>query len=233
MLEQYAGIWKFDDGKLAQTQPDGKKYATGMRQMPGLTWHNDGLYVVMHNRDQLNTMWPELYTAEQNAELPSETLWRADDGANFGWPYCYHDFAQNKLVLNPEYGGDGKKTERCDRMTKPLLAFPGHWAPNDVMFYTGSQFPRKYQGGAFIAFHGSWNRAPLPQAGYNVTFVPFNGRNVSGPYEVFATGFAGDKPLTGRTQAANRPNGLAQAPDGSLYVATDEGGGKLWRIMYR
>jgi glucose/arabinose dehydrogenase len=233
ILERHGGVWRFDENKLGQKQDDGKKYATGMRQMPGVTWHDGSLYLVMHGRDQLNTMWPELYTTEQNAELPAETFYRVDEGANLGWPFCYYDWQQSKLLLNPEYGGDGKKTERCDQMTKPLVGFPGHWAPNDVMFYTGSQFPQKYRAGAFIAFHGSWNRAPLPQAGYNVTFVPFNGRNVSGKYEVFATGFAGDKPLVGTVQAANRPNGLAQAPDGSLYVATDSGTGKIWRIMYK
>src|SRR5204862_465775 len=81
----------------------------------------------------------------------------------------------------------------------------GHWAPNDVLFYTGSQFPQKYRNGAFIAFHGSWNRAPLPQAGYNVTFVPFDGGRPSGKYEVFASGFAGKTPLANPRDAAARP----------------------------
>ena len=97
------------------------------------------------------------------------------DGSNFGWPYCFYNNAEGKLVTNPEYGGDGKKTDRCASFTPPTVAFPGHWAPNDVLFYTGTQFPRTYQGGAFVAFHGSWNRAPLPMAGYNITFVPFAG----------------------------------------------------------
>ena len=199
--------------------------------MVGLRWHEGSLYIVQHGRDQLNVLWPELYTAEQNANLPSETLLKAEDGSNFGWPYCYHDWMQNKLVLNPEYGGDGRKADRCAQMTQPLAAFPGHWAPNDLLFYNGTQFPAKYRGGVFIAFHGSWNRAPLPQAGYNVTFVPFDGQKVTGPYEVFAGGFGGPNP--GPVNATARPNGLAMGPDGSLYVATDQGGGRLWRVMYR
>ncbi|MGD2155076.1 MAG: PQQ-dependent sugar dehydrogenase [Gemmatimonadales bacterium] len=84
-------------------------------------------------------------------------------------------------------------------------------------------------GGAFIAFHGSWNRAPLPQGGYNVVFVPFAGDVPSGRWEVFADGFAGAE--LGPRGAAHRPSGLPQGPDGSLYV-TDDRGGRVWRIIY-
>jgi glucose/arabinose dehydrogenase len=134
--------------------------------------------------------------------------------------------------LNPEYGGDGQKVGRCDQYALPLVAFPGHWAPNDLLFYTGTQFPAQYRGGAFIAFHGSWNRAPLPQKGYNVTFVPFSGDKVSGKYEVFADGFAGKMPLAQPNDAVARPEGLAVGPDGSLYV-TEGQKGRIWRVMYR
>ena len=200
--------------------------------MIGLTWRGDSLYVAMHGRDQLDTLWG--FTAEQNAELPAETLLRVSDGANFGWPYCYFDTSKERLQLNPEYGGDLEKVGRCDQFTPPIAFFPGHWAPNDLLFYTGTQFPRRYQGGAFIAFHGSWNRAPLPQRGYNVTFVPFAAGQPkpSGPYEVFADGFAGRMPLARPNDAAARPDGLAVGPDGSLYV-TDDISGRIWRVMYR
>ena len=99
------------------------------------------------------------------------------------------------------------------------------------MFYTGTQFPRTYQGGAFVAFHGSWNRAPLPMAGYNITFVPFAGGK-PGKYEVFADGFTGKPQIMRPNEAAARPGGLAMAPDGSLYV-TEDVKGKVWRIMYK
>jgi len=232
LLEKHGGIWRFDENRIGQKEADGKRYSTGMRQMIALRWHEGGLYAAMHGRDQLNTLWPELYTAEQNAELPSETLQRVEDGANFGWPYCYHDRMQNTLILAPEYGGDGKKTTRCDAFTPPLVGFPGHWAPNDLLFYTATQFPKKYQGGAFIAFHGSWNRAPLPQGGYNVTFIPFSGVKPSGAYEVFADGFAGKMPLARPNDADARPEGLALAPDGSMYVAEGQKG-RIWRIMWK
>jgi glucose/arabinose dehydrogenase len=232
LLEQQGGIWKFDENKAGQKQADGKRYATGMRQMPGVTWHDNSLWVVMHNRDSLDTLWPGKFTAEQNAEWPAEYLLKVQDGSNFGWPYCFYNNAEGKLVTNPEYGGDGKKTDRCGSFTPPTVAFPGHWAPNDVLFYTGAQFPKPYQGGAFVAFHGSWNRAPLPQAGYNVTFVPFAGDQPSGRYEVFADGFAGHTPLMNPGQAAARPGGLAVGPDGSLYI-TEDAKGKIWRVMYK
>jgi glucose/arabinose dehydrogenase len=232
LLDIAGGVWRFDENKLGQKQVDGKRYATGMRQLPGLTWYNGALWVGMHNRDSLDTLWPGQFTAEQNAEWPAEYLLRVTDGANFGWPYCFYSNAENKLVTNPEYGGDGKKSDRCGGFTPPTVAFPAHWAPNDVLFYTGTQFPRHYQGGVFVAFHGSWNRAPLPQAGYNVTFVPFFGDKPSGKYEVFADGFAGKTPLTNPGDAAARPGGLALGTDGSLYI-TEDAKGKVWRVMYK
>ena len=99
------------------------------------------------------------------------------------------------------------------------------------MFYTGTQFPRQYQGGAFIAFHGSWNRSPAPQRGYNVTFQPFVDGKPSGAFEIFADGFTGKDSVKNPVDAVARPDGLAQAPDGSLYI-TDSQKGKVWRILY-
>jgi glucose/arabinose dehydrogenase len=92
-------------------------------------------------------------------------------------------------------------------------------------------FPAKYKGGAFIAFHGSWNRAPLPQDGFNVSFQPFASGKPSGKYEIFANGFAGPDPVTGRAQAQARADGVAEGSDGSLYI-TDSQKGKIWRVIY-
>lgn len=234
LLEQHGGIWRFDADKPGQARAGGHRYATGMRQMIAIAWHQtaDALYLVQHGRDQLDTLWPGQFTAEQNAELPSEEFLHVDEGSNFGWPYCYHDWQQGKRVLMPEYGGDGKKTDRCEKYPPPLVGFPGHWAPNDLLFYTGAQLPKRYHGGAFIAFHGSWNRAPLPQDGYKVAFVPFSGAKPSGKYETFADGFAGRTPLARREDAVFRPSGLAQAPDGTLYLS-DSVKGRIWRVVYR
>jgi glucose/arabinose dehydrogenase len=232
ILEKHGGIWKFDDNKLGQKQSDGMRFATGLRQMPAIAWHDDALYIAMNNRDQLDTFWPDKFTAKDNAERPAEPLYRATQGANFGWPYCFYDYNMKTFILNPEYGGDGRTVGRCKEFTNPVAAFPAHWAPVDVMFYTGSQFPAKYRGGAFIAFHGSWNRSPMPQAGYNVTFQPIANGKATGLFEIFATNFAGKEPLMQPNDAVARPDGVEQAPDGSLFIG-DSQKGKIWRVIYR
>ncbi len=234
-LEYHGGVWRFDADGLGQTQlKGGTRYATGMRQNLALAWNPTagGLYLVQHGRDQLNTVWPDFYDDEQNAELPSEEFLRVEEGANFGWPYCYHDWQQGKRLQMPEYGGDGELVGSCDQHPAPIMGFPGHWAPNDLIFYTGGHFPERYRHGAFIAFHGSWNRAPLPQGGYKVVFVPFSGAQPSGDYETFADGFAGQTPLARPQDATYRPTGLGQGPDGSLYI-TDSKQGRVWRVVYR
>ena len=233
-LGRHAGIWRFSDDKLNQTQvDDGYRYASGIRNSVAIDWNpvSKKLYVVQHGRDQLEGLWPELFNDSLNAELPSEEFLMLDDGSNFGWPYCYNDHLQGKKILAPEYGGDGKKVGRCEQYERPIVAFSGHWAPNDLLFYTGNQFPASYQNGAFIAFHGSWNRAPLEQAGYNIVFVPFDGERPSGDWSVFADGFAGVDVIHGPQDAQHRPMGLAQGPDGSLYVS-DSVTGRIWCIRY-
>jgi glucose/arabinose dehydrogenase len=161
ILDSAAGIWQFRTDKLDQTYKDGVRYATGLRNVVGLDWNNETneLYVTQHGRDDLFRMFPEYYDETQGSELPAEEFFLVKKGMNFGWPYCYMDPLQNKKVLAPEYGGDGKKTERGDQMQKPLVAFPAHLAPNALMFYNANMFPDRYRNGAFIAFHGSWNRS--------------------------------------------------------------------------
>lgn len=232
-LERRAGIWRFDANRTGQTQADGERFATGLRNVVALSLHPTSgvLYGAQHGRDQLGQNWSELFSTEDNAEKPSEEFVRIRRGDDFGWPYCYHDPELNRLVLAPEYGGDGEVRGRCDAKKEPLVAFPAHWGPNGSLFYTGSQFPARYHGGAFIAFHGSWNRAPLPQGGYNVAFVPFDEtEQPAADWEVFAEGFpGGDVSPRG---AEHRPSGLAQGPDGSLFVSDDQGG-RIYRIVYR
>ena len=227
-----SGIWRYDANRPGQQHPaDGVRWATGIRNAVGLRWNSalNGLYAVSHGRDRLHELWPQYFTVEQNAEKPSEEFMRVERGQDYGWPYCYHDPETNKKVLAPEYGGNGTEVGRCVGLGMPLIGFPGHWGPNGLLFYSGAQFPERYRGGAFIAFHGSWNRMPLPEAGYNVVFVPFRNGRPLGNYETFADGFAGGnlEPV----QATHRPMGLAQGPDGSLYISDDQGG-RIWRIVY-
>jgi glucose/arabinose dehydrogenase len=177
----------------------------------------------------LSALWGDLYSHEESAEKPAEEFVRIDFGDDFGWPYCYFDPATDLKVLAPEYGGDGSAVGRCQEAEDPLIAFPAHWAPNDLEFYTGSQFPERYRGGAFVAFHGSWNRSPEPQGGYNVVFAPFLGDSPTGDWEVFADGFAGQD--VSPRGADHRPVGLALGPDGSLFIA-DSQVGRIWRVVY-
>ena len=234
ILEKAGGIWQFKVDKLNQTYEQGVRYATGIRHIVGMDWNNNvnELYAVQHGRDQFSQLFPDLYNDEQNAELPAEEFFKIKQGSDFGWPYCYYDQFQQKKLLGPEYGGDAKKQERCADKEQPILAFPGHWAPNALLFYTGKMFPEKYREGAFVAFHGSWNRAPLKQAGYFVVFVPFKDGNPSGAYEIFANGFAGTEELKSPAQAKYRPCGIAQGPDGALYIS-DSRVGKIWKIEYK
>ena len=239
-LETRAGIWRFDARKLHQTQADGEHFARGIRNSVAIAVNprDAELYVVQHGRDQLgggNADWPKLYTDEQGAELPAEEMFRVQRGDDFGWPYCYFDPQQKKKVLAPEYGGDGKQAGRCDTKKGNIAYFPAHWAPDGLLFYTGSRFPAHYRDGAFVAFHGSWNRAPLPQAGYNVVFQPLKNGRASGAYEIFADGFAPNLTVqrnTMRGAANHRPVGLAQGPDGALYI-TDDAMGRIWKVVAR
>ncbi|HEY6062315.1 MAG TPA: PQQ-dependent sugar dehydrogenase [Chitinophagaceae bacterium] len=233
ILEKAGGIWQFKADKLNQSYAQGTRYATGIRNIVGIDWNSreKQLYAMQHGRDQLAQLFSGLYSDEESAELPAEEFFLVKKGSDFGWPYCYYDQRQKKKVLGPEYGGDGKKQGRCAGKDQPIMGFPGHWAPNDLLFYTGKMFPDKYKNGAFIAFHGSWNRAPLKQAGYNVVFVPFKNGRPSGNYEIFANGFAGKESIAGPGQAKYRPCGLAQGPDGALYISDDKAG-RIWKIIY-
>ena len=233
IVDYAAGIWKFKADKQNQTLKDGVHYGIGIRNVVGLDWNKtvNQLFVMQHGRDQLHDNWPELYTEAESAELPAEEMLMVKEGSNFGWPYCYFDQIQNKKILAPEYGGNKKIQGRCAGVDTPVIAFPGHYAPDGLVFYTGNKFPAKYKDGAFIAFHGSWNRAPLNQKGYFVAFVPFKDGKPSGPYEIFAEGFAGKADITNPSQAEHRPCGLAQGPDGALYVS-DDVKGTIWKITY-
>ena len=230
-LDTHAGVWRFSASEMGQTPAEGMRWATGIRNAVALSVNpqTEQLYAVQHGRDQLD-QWPG-YTAEDNAEKPAEELLLLEEGSDFGWPYCYYDPAQNRKVLAPEYGGNGEEVGRCADKAMPLETFPAHWAPNDVLFYTAGQFPERYRGGVFIAWHGSWNRAPLPQEGYKITFQPMNGDRPAGDWTEFASGFAGEETIQGPGAARYRPVGLATGPDGTLFIS-DSATGRIWRVMY-
>jgi len=232
VLDSAAGIWQFKADKQNQNYKEGIKYATGLRNVVGLDWNEElnQLFVMQHGRDQLFQLYPKIYSAAQGAELPAETMYALKKGDNCGWPYVYYDHLQKKKILAPEYGGDAVKTGG-EKAIDPVVAFPGHLAPNGLLFYKGKMFPERYKNGAFIAFHGSWNRAPEKQMGYFVAFVPFRDGRPSGNWEIFANNFAGTDSVVSPGDAKHRPCGLAEGPDGSLYVS-DDSRGTIYRILY-
>jgi glucose/arabinose dehydrogenase len=184
----------------------------------------------MHGRDSLGLLWPDLYNRQANAELPAEEFHMAEAGDNFGWPYSYYDPIRGRRMQSPEYGGDGN-TEAKGDYKEPLIGFPAHWAPNDLFFHSGKNVPAKYAQGAFIIFHGSWNRLGMEQGGFKVVFVPMRDGKVTGDWQIFADGFKGPGLVKNPMQATYRPTGLAEGPDGEIYISEDRTG-RIWQVRW-
>ena len=237
-LPNRAGVWTYDAAGTGQTHSTGNRYATGLRNMVALAVNpaNNELYGVQHGRDMLFENWPQFFTEAEDAVLPGEELVIITRNSDNGWPYCFFDAEfEGKKVLAPEYGGNGQITSAagvadCATRNQPLATFGAHWAPNGMHFYSGSLFPARFRGGLFIAFHGGFDRAPLPNEGYKVMFVPMGANGApSGPAEVFADGFAGASSNL-PAEAVHRPVGVTEGPDGSLYISDDRGG-RIWRVV--
>ena len=229
ILDSAGGIWKFKADKLNQTFTDGKLYSTGLKNSVGIDWDTktNTLFATQHGRGKFDDFYPQYYTPKQSAELPAETMYQLKEGDDAGWPYIYYDHIQKKKILAPEYGGDGKKTGG-EKALNPVAAFPAHLGPNALMFYTGDMFPARYKNGAFIAFH---SQSAELHKGYMVAFVPFvNGK--AGKWEIFADNFAGVDLVKPTGPIEHRPCGLAQGPDGALYV-TDDLNGTIFKINYK
>lgn len=198
---------------ITRYNPDGSGrefVAEGTRNPIGLAWSpgTDTLWAAVQERDGLgDDLVPDYFTAVK-------------PGGFYGWPYSYigpHEEPRNK----------GLKPELVSRTIVPDVVLPAHAAVLDARFYTGKQFPANYQGGAFLAYHGSWNRSQ--RIGYSVVFIPFQGGKPTGPPEDFLTGFMLDP---AKKEVWGRPVGLLQMTDGSLLVS-DDGGNQLWRIFYK
>jgi glucose/arabinose dehydrogenase/mono/diheme cytochrome c family protein len=232
-LDTRGGVWRYDAKKTDQKFSPADRYATGIRNAEGFGVDQAGhrVFVTQHGRDQLHANWPSLYKPEEEATLPAEEVMLLKQGGDYGWPECYYDQGQGKLVLAPEYGGDGGHAIGvCASKIGPAAAFPAHWAPNGMVFYDKKQFPDRYRGGVFIAFHGSWDRAPYAQGGYNVVFQSLTGSHPANGCEVFADGFAGS--VASPEGAVYRPSGVAVGPEGSLYVS-DDIKGRIYKITYK
>ncbi|SIQ02196.1 PQQ-dependent sugar dehydrogenase [Maribacter ulvicola] len=231
ILDSAGGIWKFKTNKLNQTFADGSRYATGLKNSVGIRWNfeTNSLFATDHGRGGLHSFYPEVFTQKQDAELPAETLYELKEGDNAGWPETYYDHFKDSRMLAPEYGGDGEQIANKDYIN-PVVAFPAHLGPNDLLFYTGDMFPDKYKNGAFIAFH---NQSAELKKGFFVAFVPFKDGKPSGEWEIFLDNFAGFDLADTTTKGTlkHRPCGLAQGPDGALYVC-DDFGGSIFKITY-
>jgi len=234
-LVNRAGIWRFSTTVNGQTFADGVQVATGLRNIVALATEptTGELFGAVNGRDQLFDNFPDLFTEVDDALAPSEEVVRIEEGGDYGWPYCYHDPRKGLKVLAPEYGGDGSLVGQCASAIAPVITLPAHWAPLSMHFYRGKQFPTKYRGGAFVANHGSLfspDASAGNAPGYNVAFIPFEADVPAANWQVFADDFAGEaRPLP--DAAEFRPVGLAEAPDGSLYLSEDKRG-RVWRIFY-
>ena len=229
LLDSVGGIWQFKADKPNQTYGDGVHYAKGLKNVVGVDWNSstNSLFAMQHGRGSFDDKFPQYFTPKQSSELPAETMYELHKGDDAGWPFVYYDHFKKKKMLSPEYGGDGKKTVE-NKYLDPIAAFPAHLAPNDLLFYTGNLFPEKYKNGAFIVFH---NQSPQLKKGFLIAFVPFKNGKPSGDWEIFADNFSGIDLNKPSGPIKYRPMGIAQAPDGSLYVA-DDLKGTIFKITY-
>jgi glucose/arabinose dehydrogenase len=141
-LETRGGVWVYDAKKTNQTFSTAERFATGIRNAEGFAIDSSGqMFVTQHGRDQLRANWPDFYTPDQEATLPSEELLLLTPKGDYGWPECYHDPFVQKLVLSPEYGGDGKTIGICANKIAPIAEFPAH-CPRPTIRKTADRFPR-------------------------------------------------------------------------------------------
>src|SRR5580692_9399238 len=193
--------------------PDGsghETYASGTRNPIGLHWYpgTDTLWAAVQERDALgDDLVPDYFTHIQQ-------------GGFYGWPYAY-------IGPNEDPRHKGEKPDLVAKTIAGDVLLQSHVAVLDFAFYTGKQFPAEYQGGAFLAFHGSWNRSK--RVGYEVAFIPFQNGKPSGPVREFLTGWM----ISPESREVwGRPVAIMQLPDGSILVS-DDGGKKIWRIKYK
>jgi glucose/arabinose dehydrogenase len=184
-------------------------FAAGLRNPIGIHWYpgTDTLWAAVQERDDLGD------------DLVPDYLTHVQQGAFYGWPYAYigpHEDPTNK----------GLRPDLVAKTVVPDELLGAHVAVLDFVFYTGKQFPQEYQGGAFLAFHGSWNRSK--RVGQSIAFVPFQNGQPSGPPREIVTGW-----MLGPDQAEvwGRPVALLQLPDGSLLVSED-GNKRIWHLTY-
>jgi glucose/arabinose dehydrogenase len=198
---------------ITRLNPDGsgrETYASGTRNPIGMRWYPGTavLWAAVQERDALGD------------DLVPDYITHIQQGGFYGWPYAYFGPHQEPRLK-------GQRDDLVNKTIEPDVNMGSHVAVLDMLFYTGTQFPASYRGGAFVAEHGSWNRSQ--RIGYSVAFVPFNNGRPAGDKTEFLTGWmlAPDQ-----REVWGRPVGLLQMADGSMLVS-DDGGKKIWRISYK
>jgi glucose/arabinose dehydrogenase len=195
---------------ILEVNPDGtnlRVFASGLRNPVGMDWApgTNTLWTVVNERDELGD------------DLVPDYLTSVKDGGFYGWPYVYFGYHEDSRVTDP-------KPQVVENTIMPDVGLGSHTASLGLVFYTNKTFPSRYQEGAFIAQHGSWNRSVL--SGYKVIFVPFKNGKPSGPPEDFLTGFIADLE---EDKVYGRPVGLLVQKDGSLLI-TDDVSNTIWRV---
>jgi glucose/arabinose dehydrogenase len=236
---------EFHRADVLEYTPEGKfvkVYATGIRNCVGEAVNptTGELWCSTNERDNLgNHLVPDYVTS-------------VPEGSFFGWPWYYMGGHRDPRLPDPCANGTGpnpqltaplteaqakdckrvdmsKKVRTPDVLVQPHMAslqmtFYPHWAQLGIWTGEHNPFPTQYDGDAFAAEHGSWNRAN--RAGYEVILIPMKNGHATGEYEDFLTGF-----VTSDGQVWGRPVGVTVGDDGSLYV-TDDGSRSVWRVQY-
>ncbi|KRB29497.1 sorbosone dehydrogenase [Mesorhizobium sp. Root695] len=204
--------WGSEDGRadVLAFDPNGKNgriVATGLRNCSGMTVQpaTGALWCVVNERDGLGD------------NVPSEYATVVKDGAFYGWPWYY-------IGNNEDPRSKGERPDLAGKATTPDVLMQAHSAPLNIAFYDGKTFPAEYQGDAFVALHGSWNRGN--RTGYKVVRLLFRDGKPTGEYEDFITGF-----VVSNDEVWGRPVGVAVANDGALIV-TEDGNGTIWRVTH-
>ncbi len=196
---------------ILEFNPDGtasRVYASGLRNPVGLAWApgTKTLWTTVNERDELGD------------DLVPDYLTSVKEEGFYGWPWSYWGQHEDPRM-------EVKRPDLVSKAIVPDVSLGAHTASLCIAFYTGNAFPQKYQGGVFVAQHGSWNRSVL--AGYKVVFVPFKNGKPSGPASDFLTGFK--KSETEEKEVYGRPVGIALLADGSLLI-TDDVNDRIWRV---
>ncbi|WP_263144337.1 sorbosone dehydrogenase family protein [Pseudomonas sp. RIT-PI-AD] len=196
---------------ILEINPDGsgeRLYASGLRNPVGMAWGpgTRTLWTAVNERDNLGE------------DLVPDYLTHVEPDGFYGWPYAYFGPHEDPRMA-------GKRPDLVAKTIVPDVPLGAHTASLGLAFYNQQSFPEKYQGGAFVGQHGSWNRSQL--AGYKVTFVPFRNGKPTGPPEDFLGGFIAD---AHKGEVHGRPVGIAVLPSGALLVA-DDASNKIWQVQ--